>query len=311
MQILDCLFSSPAWQIVTVFAAACILAGVVIYIYLHHIHKKEQRQAAKPHVIFDEHILDDIAIHSPLRNVSAWLKLLLCLSTIVISVMSPLPYLPLFIAVVMIFASLVIAKVNPRLYGPLLAIPFVFAVTGAFLILFVTGGGDTLVDLFTIGTIHFQITTKSLDLAILVISRTFAGMCTMYFLILTTPMTSLFMVLQKIRIPQTLIDLSMLIYRYIFVFIAEAIEIHNAQVMRGGYNTWKEGLNTFAMLVSMLFIRTWEKGEDIIFSMDSRCYDGCMVLPDEKGRVTPLSVTSVFVFIALIIYLLIWEMALL
>lgn len=310
MQIMDG-FPSPWGQIAAVLLAACILAGAGICIYKVKTRKNNKRHAAKPPAFFDEHILDDAAIHSPLRKVSAWLKLLFCLSAIVISVMSPLPYLPLFIAVVMICASLFIAKTSPRLYGALLTIPIVFAVTGALVLLFVSGGGETLVDIFSIGTIHVQITTKSLSLAVLVIARTFAGMCSLYFLALTTPMTSLFAVLQKIRIPQAFIDLTMLIYRYIFVFIAEAISIHNAQIMRGGYSTWKEGLNAFSMLLSMLFIRTWERGEDIVVSMDSRCYDGCMVLPDEHGRVTPLSVSCVIVFIFVILSLLVWEMALL
>ncbi|NLC90831.1 MAG: cobalt ECF transporter T component CbiQ, partial [Methanocorpusculum parvum] len=117
-------------------------------------------------------------------------------------------------------------------------------------------------------------------------------------------------VLKKLRVPQAFIDLSMLIYRYIFVFIGEAIAIHNAQIMRGGYGTWKNYLTSFSMLASMLFIRTWEKGEAIFLSMDARCYDGCMALPDEEGNITPLSLTSVVVFIVLILGLLFAEMTL-
>jgi cobalamin biosynthesis protein CbiM/cobalt ECF transporter T component CbiQ len=287
-------------------------AVVVLCLYLLRTRTAATRGSVKkPHTIFDEHILDDAAINSPLRHVSAWLKLIFCLSAIVIGVISPLPYLPLFIAGVMIFAALLVAKVSPRLYCSLLSIPLVFAGTGALVILFITGGGETLVDFFRIGTFHVQITTDSLELAVLVLSRTFAGMCSLYFLTLTTPMTSLFEVFRNLRMPQAFIDLSMLIYRYIFVFIGEAIAIHNAQIMRGGYGTWKNYLTSFSMLVSMLFIRTWEKGEAIFLSMDSRCYDGYMALPDEGGHVTPLSVTSVFLFIALILGLLFAEMLLL
>lgn len=291
---------------------AGIGAAILVFcLYLLRTRSAARGSAKKPHTIFDEHILDDVAISSPLRQVSAWLKLLFCLSAIIIGVTSPLPYLPLFIAAVMIFAALVIAKVSPRLYGSLLTIPLVFAGTGAAVILFITGGGETLIDFFRIGTFHFQITTTSLELATLVLSRTMAGMCSLYFLTLTTPITSLFTVLQKMRMPQAFIDLSMLIYRYIFVFIGEAIAIHNAQIMRGGYGTWKNYLTSFSMLASMLFIRTWEKGEAIFVSMDSRCYDGCMALPEEDGHVTPVAAVSVFLFIALIFGLLCAEMLLL
>ncbi len=284
---------------------------LVFCLYLLRTRPAPRGSAKKSHTIFDEHILDDVAISSPLRQVSAWLKLLFCLSAIIIGVTWPLPYLPLFIAAVMIFAALVIAKVSPRLYGSLLTIPLVFAGTGAAVILFITGGGETLIEFFRIGTFHFQITTTSLELAVLVLSRTMAGMCSLYFLTLTTPITSLFTVLQKMRMPQAFVDLSMLIYRYIFVFIGEAIAIHNAQIMRGGYGTWKNYLTSFSMLASMLFIRTWEKGEAIFVSMDSRCYDGYMALPEEDGHVTPLAAVSVFLFIALILGLLCAEMLLL
>jgi cobalamin biosynthesis protein CbiM/cobalt ECF transporter T component CbiQ len=263
------------------------------------------------HTIFDEHILDDAAMSSPLRHVPAWLKLVLCGAAIVIAVTSPLPYLPLFIAAVMICAAFLLAKVSLHLYASLLMIPAVFAGTGALVILLITGGGEMLLDIAVIGPMHLAVTTKSVSLAVLVLSRTFAGMCSLYFLALTTPMTSLFAVLQRLRFPQEFVDLAMLIYRYIFVFIGEAISIHNAQVMRGGYHSFKNWISSFSMLASMLFIRTWDRGESIFLSMDSRCYDGCMVLPEEESRATPLAVVSVAVFLCAAVVLLIVEWRLL
>ena len=164
----------------------------------------------------------------------AWLKLVLWGGAVVLAVMSPLPYVPLFVAVVMAAAAFVLAKVSLHLYASLLMIPVVFAGTGALVILLITGGGDVLADVATIGPLHLAVTTESLALAVLVLCRTFAGMCCLYFLALTTPMTSLFAVLQRLRVPQELVDLAMLIYRYIFVFIGGANSIHHAPVMRCG-----------------------------------------------------------------------------
>lgn len=212
------------------------------------------------HTIFDEHILDDAAMSSPLRYVPAWLKLVLCGAAIVVAVTSPLPYVPLFVAAVMIGAAFVLARVSLHLYASLLMIPVVFAGTGALVILLITGGGEVLLAIAVIGPMHLAVTTESVSLAVLVLSRTFAGMCSLYFLALTTPMTSLFAVLQRLRFPQEFVDLAMLIYRYIFVFIGEAISIHNAQVMRGGYHSLRSWISSFAMLASMLFIRTWDRG---------------------------------------------------
>lgn len=266
------------------------------------------RKKAKSHTIFDEHILDDVAVSSPLRGVSAGLKLILSLSAIIIAVSSPLPWLPLFIAVVMIFASLAIAKVNLKLYLSLLTIPLVFGLTGAIVLLFVTGGGETIIKYFDLGFYHIQITTDSLQLSILVLSRTFAGMCSLFFFVLTTPVTSLFQILKKLHFPQEFIDLMMLIYRYIFVFIGETVAIHKAQVMRGGYNGWRSWISSFSMLASILFIKTWERGEDIFLSMSARCYDGCMVLPDEESRLSIKSVTLVSLFLGVCVLILVLEL---
>lgn len=155
-----------------------------------------------------------------------------------------------------------------------------------------------------------QITTASLHLALQVFSRTLGGMCSLYFLSVTTPMTSLFAVFQRLHIPQEFIDLTMLIYRYIFIFIGEAVSIHNAQVLRGGYQTWRQGISAFSMLVSMLFIRTWERGDEIFLSMNSRCYDGCMALPDEQTQAPAGCYAAVFSYLGLLVLLLAAEVIL-
>ncbi len=57
-------------------------------------------------------------------------------------------------------------------------------------------------------------------------------MSSLFFIALTTPAVELFSVMRDLRLPKEFVDLSMLIYRYIFVLIGEAIAMHNAQVMR-------------------------------------------------------------------------------
>ena len=46
-----------------------------------------------------------------------------------------------------------------------------------------------------------------------------------------------------------MVDLFMLIYHFISVFIAETIAIHNAQTIRHGYTSLKRSINSMAMLV--------------------------------------------------------------
>ena len=260
--------------------------------------------------IFSEDVLDDVASASPLCCVPAGLKLFLCLAATIIAVASPEIWVPLFVGLTMIFASLVLAKVPLRLYLSLLTIPLAFGLSGAVILLFFTGGGETLVSFFSFWVYDIQITTASLHLSLLVFARTLGGMCSLYFLAVTTPMTSLFVVFRKLHIPQEFIDLTMLIYRYIFVFIGEAVSIHNAQVLRGGYQTWRKGISAFSMLVSMLFIKTWERGDEIFLSMNSRCYDGCMALPEEQTKAPVKCYAAAFSYLGILLILLALEVIL-
>ena len=81
------------------------------------------------------------------------------------------------------------------------------------------------------------------------------------------------------------------------VVVGDSFRCRNAQVMRCGYHSFRGWISSFAMLASMLFVRSWDRGEAIFLSMDSRCYDGCMVLPEEECRSSPVAVVSVCVFL--------------
>jgi len=121
-------------------------------------------------------------------------------------------------------------------------------------------------------------------------------MCCLYFLALTTPMIELFAVLKAARLPESLIELSMLIYRYIFVFLDMALCIRYAQTIRLGYSNFRRSINSIGMLASTLFIRSWEQGDKLFLAMNSRCYDGKMTLFEVKRPVkaTELLLTSAY-----------------
>ena len=223
-------------------------------------------------------LLDDYAHGNALRETSARLKLFLGLGAILLSVSSPTPIAPLFVAITMSLATVVLAKIPVRIYSRLLLVPLSFALLSAGVVAFMHEDGATL--------------------AALLIARTFGGVCSMYFIALTTPMIEIFAVLKTLRIPQFVIELSMMIYRYIFVFLDQAAMIHSAQVMRLGDAGTKNSISSFAMLCSVLFLRSWEQGERLIVAMDSRCYDGKLDLIEPAERTKPRAILAVAVYLA-------------
>ena len=245
----------------------------------------------------DEHLLDDLALNNGLREVDSRLKILLGLGAILICVFSPSPVTPLIIAVSMALIIVELAEISPKEYARLLLIPVAFAVTSCIVILFLSGGGEPL---YTISVLGFTLTatTASANLSILLMTRTFGAMSALFFIALSTPMIQVFSVMKDLRLPQEFIDLSMLIYRFIFIFIGEAIAIHNAQVMRNGYAGFRKSMDALSMLCGSLFIRAWGRGEEMLVAMDARCYDGKFETGSEELPVSLRSLVAVGSYLA-------------
>jgi cobalt/nickel transport system permease protein len=244
-------------------------------------------------------LLDDYAHSSALRDMSPRLKLILGLGAILICVSSTTPIAPLFIATSISLITVVVAKIPMRFYSKLLLIPLSFALLSAAVVAFIHGSGVQLISIGVLG-LNLGIREDGANLALLLIARTFGGMCSLFFIALTTPMIEIFAVLKLLRVPEAVIDLSMMIYRYIFVFLDQAYKIHNAQVMRLGDAGIKKSLNSFAMLSSVLFLRAWEQGERLIIAMDARCYDGKLDLMEQSGRAEPRAIFAVISYIAVV-----------
>jgi cobalt/nickel transport system permease protein len=128
-------------------------------------------------------------------------------------------------------------------------------------------------------------------------------MCSLFFIALTTPMLEIFAILKSLGLPGFLVELSMLMYRYIFVFLDQAAMIHNAQVMRLGDAGVKNALNSFSMLSSVLFLRAWEQGERLIVAMDARCYDGKLDLMEQSVKAEPKAIFAVMGYMVVVAYI--------
>jgi cobalt/nickel transport system permease protein len=245
-----------------------------------------------------EHYLDGYAQTNGLREVDTRFKLLLGLGAILITLSSSSPWAPLFIAVTMSMITIFLAKIPSHLYLTLLLIPLSFSIFSVLVILFVSGGGAPLFTLPLSG-ISLTVTTDSANLALLLLARTFGGMCSLFFIALSTPMIEIFSFMHSLRFPSPLIDLSMLVYHFIFVLVGETIAIYNAQTIRHGYTSLKRSVHSLAMLGGMLFIRSWQQGEELITAMDARCYDGKLELPGEQKKMRPLMIASIVSYLAL------------
>lgn len=218
-----------------------------------------------------EHTLDDYAHSNGIKNVNEYFKVLFAILTMLVSLISTSPVIPFTIFFLLSFLIIFKAKIPFKFYLKFITVPFTFAfITFVFMAIFF-GVGAHVLDL---GIFNLAVTADGFNLGFLVFARIMGGFSCLAFLALTTPMTEIFSILEDIKIPQIMVELAMLMYRYIFVFLDEAINMYHSQETRLGYSGIKKTYKSMGMLASNLFIRTWMRGEQIYITMESRCYGG-------------------------------------
>ena len=245
-----------------------------------------------------ETLLDDIAQNSTFRHIHPGTKILLGLGSLLICLVSPTPVVPLISGIILSLVLLIPARISPLVYGELLIAPAIFTACSIIVLLFMLGGGDVIWRFSPVSWINLTITDNAVRHAILILFRVFGCTISLFFIALTTPMTDLFNIMKRCRIPVELIDLMMIMYRYIFITYEQAREIWQAQIMRLGYSRVKESIRSFSMLCGMLFISSWIAGEGLIHAMDCRCYDGIMPSLDPAEPVQMQSLFPALLYLA-------------
>lgn len=218
-----------------------------------------------------ENTLDGYAHSNGFRNVNTYFKVLFAIITMLVSLVSTSPVVPFLIFLILTCVIIFGAKIPYKFYLKFLSVPFIFAfITFIFMAIFFGIGTHVL----ELGIFNLGVTSDGFNLGLLVFARIMGGFSCLAFMALTTPMTEIFSVLEDIKIPQIVLEIAMLMYRYIFVFLDEAINMYHSQETRLGYSSIKKTYNSLGMLASNLFIITWIKGEQAYVAMESRCYNG-------------------------------------
>ena len=233
--------------------------------------------------------LDGYAHSNKLRNVNPYFKVLFAIITMIVSLISTSPVIPLTIFTLMSILIIFKARIPVKFYLKFLTVPLTFAlITFIFMAIFFGLGQQ----IFQLGFFNLGVTTDGFDRGFLVFARIMGGFSCLAFLALTTPMTELFSILEDIKIPKIVIELAMLMYRYIFVFLDEAVNMYHSQETRNGYSSLKKSYKSMGMLMSSLFIKTWIRGEQTYIAMESRCYDGSIKTMNNLGNVRSIGIKN-------------------
>ncbi|MFH1594320.1 MAG: cobalt ECF transporter T component CbiQ [Candidatus Omnitrophota bacterium] len=127
---------------------------------------------------------------------------------------------------------------------------------------------------YSFGTFKLTVTYDGLIIFWNILVKAFLCILSMIVLITSTKLSDFLKALEKLRFPSVFIMILSFMYRYIFVLQDELMKMRQAKEARFvGGSRWFH-TKVLANIVGVLFIRTYERGENTYLAMCSRGFDG-------------------------------------
>ena len=174
-----------------------------------------------------------------------------------------------------------IAKINYRSYLKFLSIPMTFVVITCLFLIFFFGKGEVI---FETGIFGIVVTTDSLHYGVYTFFRVVGCLPSLGFLALTTPIAKILNCLSTLKVPRIFIEIALLMYNSIFIFLNEIDTMQKAQETRLGYHSYFNSFKSLGALASTIFLRSLDKSETLQHSLDSRGYTGELPIYKPKKR---------------------------
>lgn len=221
---------------------------------------------------------DRYAYLSRIRAVDPVPKLWFSLGSLLICLFSESAAVGVLTTLLLCALTVAVGGQRPGVVLHFMKIPLAFLVIGCITILFRPIGAeqDALWSVWFFERFRWGVTAEDLHMAAMVFCKAMGSISAMYFLALNTPITDLTMALERLHVPNLLVELMELIYRFIFVLSDTARRIRTAQESRLGYQTWRQGMQSMGELASVVFLRAWRRGDRVYAALESRGYTGTL-----------------------------------
>ena len=229
-------------------------------------------------------VIDKYAYTNNLADMNPNIKFSIGAILLIASMLSQSKIISIAIIFFMSVAIIFIAKIDFKNYIHLLKIPVVFLVISITMTLVsITPNPKLLIYSFNIGNTYIGVSNQSINTSINILFRAMSCLTCVYFIMLTTPFNQLIFLFKRAHIPDTVIELSMLIYRFIFIFMEEVSDISKSQELRFGYINLKTSYKSFGLLGRLLYKRMMIRYEDMCISLDVKLYDGTFHMVGDKN----------------------------
>lgn len=215
--------------------------------------------------------MDYIAHNNALTESNPYMKLFITIILLAVTLILDNLYFDVLIFVVMSIIILGVAKINYRSYLKFLSIPMAFLVITCVFLMFFFGKGEVI---YETGIFGIVVRTDSFHYAVYTFMRVMGCFPCLGFLALTTPIAKILHCLETLKVPKIVIEIALLMYNTIFIFLNEIDTMKKAQETRLGYHSYISSFKSLGALASTIFLRSLDKSETLQHSLDSRGYNG-------------------------------------
>lgn len=230
--------------------------------------------------------IDLISQGSALKDVNGVLKCIVAISVLIMVMVGNNILFSTITVVFMAFITIKIGGISASTYLRLMRLPLVFIILGTVAIAISFSKNKVGIVYLPLFQYYLCITKYGFLDALKVSLNAFGGVSSLYMLSLSTPMYEIIEVLKKCKLPQVVIELMFLIYRYIFILFKMQSLMHISAESRLGYSGIRQSFFSFTHIGANLLAVSFKKAGDYYDAMVSRGYDGNLIFFTEESKIT-------------------------
>lgn len=231
-------------------------------------------------------LTDKLAYSSEIREKSPYMKTAFAVGNLILCVLSRKIIFSLFILIIMGYFTLSKSRISLVGYLRFMSYPGLFLILSSISIVF--DFSKIPLDLVNLPVGRWYIGTSVEDIlyGVQLMMTAMSSVSCLYFLSMTTPMQDLIMVLRKCKIPWLIIEIAVLMYRFIFIIGDMTSATVLAQNCRLGNVTMKDKIQNMGAMLASVFVRSYHKANRMFEAMEARNYNGQVRVLWEYDRAT-------------------------
>ncbi|MFX4263618.1 cobalt ECF transporter T component CbiQ [Pelotomaculum propionicicum] len=198
------------------------------------------------------------------------------------------PLVPLLVLAIMTSVTVLAGRIPMRVFFGLLIIPVSFLICGLFTMAFSINPSPACLFEFTLAGFKIGVTPAGMDMAAQTFCRSAGAVSCLCFFILTTPVTQVFSLLDRVPFPSLLLEVMILVYGSIMVLLDTAGKMVLSQSSRLGYSSAQASYRSLSWLVAKLFVHSLRRSREMYLGLASRGYEDRIRVVQPGKELSPL-----------------------